>query len=215
MKRLKAINTDARVSVGYRSTIGVFALLDLLIACLLVNDIYGGGPGFVAVLQAMLLCAFTIYLIYTAAKRVYHGSGVNFGLAMVATVTALQQCIMWGGMTDNTFRQRLLELAPAILNATKASCVGDCASLNTTAVLDNIAIAPHQGGQEALMCVVQGVLFMLLVPYTIAQLLAKAPATESFSTNNNYLQLDGRSGTLLQPPNSVPLDEDAGAIAEF
>ena len=98
---------------------------------------------------------------------------MEFGLALVILVSSLQNGVMWGGLSTDTFKERLFSLSNLIINATEATCVAGCAKLDVGNVLDEISSLPQEIDAEFTNCFFQSILFILMIPFTLAMYGAK------------------------------------------
>lgn len=171
MEQLRRINSDRKIKLGFHVAFALVAFFILVDACVLANDVYGGGPALVAITQALALIGYACYDFYVSSKHLNHGR-IDFGLSVVVIVSSAQSAVMWGGLTSASFQGRFHTLAPAILNATNGTCLSTCPSLmNVTAiaVLEGVANSPQEKGAETAMCALQLMLTCLWIPYTLSQ----------------------------------------------
>eukprot|EP00750_Incisomonas_marina_P020308 INCI3943.1.p1 GENE.INCI3943.1~~INCI3943.1.p1 ORF type:complete len:206 (-),score=33.96 INCI3943.1:308-925(-) len=171
MGQLRRIYSDSNIKLGFHVIFALVSLFVLVDACVLANDVYGGGPALVAIAQALALLAYACYDFYVSSKRLNHGR-IDFGLSVVVIVSSAQSAVMWGGLTSSSFQSRFRKLAPEILNATNGTCLSTCPSLmNETAiaVLTGVANSQQEKGAEIAMCALQLTLMLLWIPYTLSQ----------------------------------------------
>ncbi len=186
------INDNRMVNMGILVTLAVFSLCILIIAFVLCGDIYGAGPAFVAVTNGLALCGYASYLLYATSRSTLNVH-LNFGLSVVVTVSALQQAVMWGGLTEALFQSRMLNLTVAITDAAGSTCVGNCDFDDVQVMVAALAALPQKPEAERAMCGFQVLLFLVWIPYTVAQYFARNDASTE-ADNLDYSSKDYTAG---------------------
>jgi hypothetical protein len=93
---------------------------------------------------------------------------MNFGISLVLGVGALQQAIMFGGLSTDTFQSRMLSLAIAITNATQQTCAHACTFLDINDTVAEISQVNQQLDAEVAMVFFETLMFLFLIPVTLA-----------------------------------------------
>mmetsp|Transcript_9178 Transcript_9178/g.13332 ORF Transcript_9178/g.13332 Transcript_9178/m.13332 type:complete len:235 (-) Transcript_9178:240-944(-) len=157
----------------------------------LCGDIYGSGPAFMAVLHALALCGYVVYLIVSFRKRVQHPK-VEFGLSLILIVACLQQAVVWGCLTAPVFEEKLMELVGDQSQSDQALCLTYCTDVNITTTFETAMASLRQLIEvEAIMCFANAILGILWIPYCLAQWTAGVKAPQ-----------------IVARPLAAPIDED-------
>ena len=183
------INKTGRVKTGFHVALGVLSGAVLLTAIVLCDGVSGAGPGFVAVTQGLMLCAYAAHITYTEVKGIRRGRA-SLAVSVVVTAVAMQQSILWGGLTRNSFQMRVSELSGFVLNKTMHSCLGACWPGNGTEaaaafrkIMAGFEARPLDFTAELAMSVWQTLVFLAWLPYTLAHNLATSECGGSLAAS--------------------------------
>ena len=106
-------------------------------------------------------------------------------MALVVLVSALQNGVMWGGLSSDTFKERLFGLSIHVINASAATCVASCESVDVGDVVDEVSSLPQELDAEVTNSFFQCVLFVVMIPFTLAMYGAKDKAQNGTSSIDN------------------------------
>jgi len=168
MNFLASINENPTVQLVYHIVLTVVSFATLITSFVLATDIYGAGPAFAVITSGMSLTFYCGYLIF-ASKRQILNANLNFGVSLLICCMTLQQAVMWGGLAQTSFSTRMLSLAGIILNQTADTCVAACDDVDVDKMVTEVSEIDQNTDGETAMVVFQTILFIIWIPYTIAQ----------------------------------------------
>lgn len=96
---------------------------------------------------------------------------ISFGISVILTIAALQQSVMYGGLSETTFSVRMASIMNGLEDTANGTCISvkNCLSLDFTDMATYIKNLPQETGAEVTFCVLQALAFVVFIPFTIAQ----------------------------------------------
>ena len=98
---------------------------------------------------------------------------MNFGISLILGVAALQQAIMFGGLSTDTFESRMMALTVAIINASTYTCAAQCVYLDINDTVVEISQLGQQLDAEVSMVFFETLTFLVMIPVTLSFYVAR------------------------------------------